>query len=365
MALVLTEEQTLLKDSASGFFAERSPISSLRDLRDSYDSQGYKSDLWQEMAEMGFTSLLLSEDEGGTGFGFVGAGIVAEEMAKTLAPSPFIASSIVATSLLKATKNAHLSDVASGQKIATLAVDETGHHSPYTPKTTSDSDGKVSGNKTFVPEGKAADFVIVTADRPGGFALYLVEKDATGFSAEQTIMADSRGWAKLSFDNTPATLLASGDAAKAILANALSKANIILSAELLGLSQAAFDMTVNYLKERKQFGQIIGTFQSLQHRAAHMFSEIETTRSIVLAALQAADSKDVDDQRLAIMASAAKARASKMAELVSNEAIQMHGGIGMTDEYDIGFFIKRARAVQNLYGGYHYHLDRFASLNGY
>ncbi|WND01716.1 acyl-CoA dehydrogenase family protein [Temperatibacter marinus] len=364
MALVYNEDQTLLKESAVGFFKERSPITAFRSLRDKRDETGYDSDLWSEMAEMGFTSLLLSEEEGGTGFGYVGAGIVAEAMATTLVSSPFTASCVLATEILKSTGSAILERVSSGEAIATVALDETGHYSPESVKTKAIADGdgyKLSGMKTFVPEGHTADHIIVLArtddDR---LSLYTVQKGAANLITDRTVMADSRNWAKLTFEGTPATLLSDDGLEKLI--PAIDKVNIVLAAELLGLTQAAFDMTTAYLKERKQFGKIIGTFQGLQHRSAHLFAEIEVTRSIILAALQAADASAPN---LSMLASAAKAKACKTAELATNEGIQMHGGIGMTDEYDIGFFIKRARAVSNLYGGQNYHTDRFATLSGY
>lgn len=364
MALIYNEDQQMLKDSAVGFFGDRSPVTAFRALRDSGSERGFEASLWQEMADMGFTSVLLSEEEGGAGFGYVGAGIVAESMATTLAASPFIASAIVGLDLLKAVDSPLVSAVADGSKIATLAIDESGHFNPSMTRTKAVEDGgqwQLKGMKTFVPEGSNADYILVTAaldvSRTG---LFLVEAGAANLITDRTAMADSRNWAKLSFEGTPATLLEAD--ASALIGGALDKANVVLSAELLGLSQAAFDMTVAYLKERKQFGKIIGTFQGLQHRAAHLFSEIEVTRSMVLSALQALDA---GAPNAAVMASAAKARACKTAELATNEAIQLHGGIGMTDEYDVGFYIKRARALQNLYGGYTYHCDRFAALSGY
>lgn len=366
MALVLNEDQKLLKESAVGFFAEKSPIAAFRGLRDKADPQGFETSLWGEMKDMGFTSLLLAEEDGGTGFGYVGAGIVVEAMATTLVPSPFISSSLVGVEILKTCKSEVLSSVASGEKMATLAVDETGHHNPTATKTnaTQSGDGWIlSGTKAFIPDGHVADYIIVLAKTGKGendFGLFLVTKGANGLTTNRTHMADCRNWARMSFETTPATLLS--DQGMTILRPVLDKANIILSAELLGLSCAAFDMTMGYLKERKQFGKIIGSFQSLQHRAAHLYAEIEVTRSAILHALQSADA---GDPALPVLASIAKARASKTAELATNEAIQMHGGIGMTDEYDVGFFIKRARTIQNLYGGESFHTDRFATLNGY
>ncbi len=372
MALILTEEQQLLKDSALGFFAEKSPIEALRTLRDTADETGFSTDLWQEMSEMGFTSLLISEEDGGSGFGYVGAGIVAESMARTLTASPFTSSCVIAASLLAATDQTSLLKVVGlGEKIVTFAIDEGAYHDPLATalKATENGDTwSLNGLKTFVADGHVADHIIVlarTSQKAGeseGLSLFLVDKSAAGMTVDRTIMADSRNWAKITFEGASATLIGEENKAMNIVGPVLDKACIILSAELLGVAQAAFDQTMAYIKERKQFGQIIGTYQGLQHRAAHLYSEIEVTRSAVLAALQAADA---DAPTLSVMASIAKARACKTAELATNEAIQMHGGMGMTDEFEVGFFIKRARAVQNQYGGYAYHNDRFAALSSY
>lgn len=371
MALVYNEDEQLLHESATGFFADKAPISAFRSLRDNDSEVGYSADLWNEMKDMGFTAITLAEEQGGSGFGYVGAGIVAETMAKTLVATPFFASSVIGLDLLKAVDSPLVEAVASGETIATLAIDETGHHAPdvISTKATSSGDGwLLSGMKTFVPDGHVADTLLVTADTGDQkVGLFLVDRGADKLIVDRTTLADNRNWAKITFEGTPATLLASD--AMPLLSACLDRANCILAAELLGLSQAAFDMTLAYLKERKQFGKIIGSFQALQHRAAHLFSEIEVTRSAVLAALQAidyaVDSGGTDPQELSILASVAKARASATARLATNESIQMHGGIGMTDEYDVGFFIKRARAIENLYGGYSYHCDRYARLKGY
>lgn len=378
MALVLNEEQQLLKESADGFFAEKAPVSAIRQLRDDKVDGGYDPALWQEMIEMGFSGLLVAEEQGGLGFGYVGAGIVAEAMGKNLSAAPFVASSVVAAELIGAAgsdaqKEALLPAIAAGEKVATLAIDEAGRHDPLKTslKAVKGDDGyTLSGMKTFVPEGATADSIIVVARTAGdagdkdGLSLFLIEKGAAGLITDETVMVDSRGWAKLTFEGVkvaPDALIGGEGGAYASLVHVLDRANVIVSAELLGIAQECLDRTVAYLQERKQFGVVIGTFQALQHRAADLYSEIEVTRSIVLKALQQADS----DADIGLFASAAKARAAKTAELATNEAIQMHGGVGMTDEFDFGLFIKRARILQTLYGGYSYHTDRFATLNGY
>lgn len=377
MALVLNEEQQLLKESAEGFFAEKAPVSALRQLRDDKSETGYNPALWQEMSEMGFAGLLADEDMGGTGFGYVGAGIVAEAMGTTLAASPFLSSSVTALSALSAFTGENAKSlagsVASGEMVATLAIDETSRHAPEKTslKAEKTANGYVlNGLKTFVPDGHVADKIIVlartseAAGNPNGLSVFVVDRGASGMIVDRTSMTDSRNWAKITFENVNVaadSLLGEEGAGWKALEPALDKARLVVAAELLGISQEAYRVTMEYLKERKQFDTIIGTFQALQHRAAYLYSEIEVTRSAILKGLQVAD----EGQNVAWFASLAKAKASKTAELATNEAIQMHGGIGMTDEYDIGFYMKRARVLQHLYGDFNYHSDRFAGLSGY
>ena len=378
MALILNEEQQLLRESAEGFFAGKAPVSQLRELRDNRSEIGFSTDLWAEMAEMGFAGLLIDEGSGGTDFGVTGAGIVAEAMGRTLSASPYLASAVIGASVFKvagsdAQKQEWLPQIASGEKIVTLAIDETAHHRPENTALKAVADGEgytLSGMKTFVCDGHVADAILVlarTSGKPGeskGLSLFLVEKGTSGLIADRTIMADSRNWAKLTFESVrvdAGALVGQRDGAFDVIEPALDHARIIIAAELLGIAQECLDRTVEYLRERKQFGVVIGSFQGLQHRASHLFSEIEATRSVVLKAMQVADAGgDVQ-----WFASLAKAKASKTAELATNEAIQMHGGIGMTDEFDIGFYIKRARILQSLFGDFNFHADRFAACSGY
>ncbi len=378
MALILNEEQQLLKESADGFFAEKAPVSQLRELRDNRSEDGFSTELWAEMAEMGFAGLLVDEDNGGTDFGVMGAGIVAEAMGRTLSASPYLASAVVSASVIKAAasdaqKTALLPAIAAGEKIVTLAIDESAHHRPENTglKATADGDGYVlSGLKTFVCDGHVADSYLVLARTSGavgdtdGLSVFLVDKGASGLIVDRTIMTDSRNWAKLTFEGVKVgadALVGPLNGAFEAVEPALDRARIIVAAELLGVAQECLDRTVEYLRERKQFGVVIGSFQGLQHRASHLFSEIEVTRSAVLKAMQMADAGG--DVRW--FASLAKAKACKTAELATNEAIQMHGGIGMTDEFEIGFFIKRARILQSLFGDFNFHADRFAACSSY
>jgi acyl-CoA dehydrogenase len=379
MALVLNEEQLMLKDAAAGFLSEKAPVAALRALRDSADETGYSPELWREMSEMGWAGIAIPEEFGGLDYGYTGLGIVLEEMGRNLSASPLQASILVCATAVarlgnQAQKETLLPALASGELTMALALQEGPHHAPHKTALQASTVGgthTLTGRKVFVQDAHVADKFIVVARTSGsagddsGLSLFLVDADREGVSTERVIMVDSRNGGNVNFDNVEVTaddLLGELDGAYGPLQRVLDIANVGLSAELLGLSIEAFERTLEYLKERKQFGELIGSFQGLQHRAAEMYSQLELARSIVIKALQAVDA---EADNLSTLASACKAKLCEVATLVSNEAIQMHGGIGMTDEYEIGFFIKRARVAQQTFGDYHYHLDRYAKLNDY
>ncbi len=379
MALVLNEEQHMLQDAASGFLAEHAPVSALRKLRDERDTTGYSQQLWQQMAAMCWAGIAIPESYGGSDYGYVGLGIVLQEMGKHLSVSPINASVLVSATLIQLAgnetqKNAWLPAVANGELLLSLALEERAHHAPEQTSLSAvqrDEDFVLNGEKLFVLDAHVADKFIVAARSGGvagdsnGISLFMVDSDAAGIKVERTSMVDSRNAGAVSFDKVVVSgeqLLGEKDRGYANLQQALDIANIGLSAELLGLSLQAFDLTVQYLKQREQFGTLIGTFQGLQHRAAQLFAELELCRSMVLNALQAIDEKR---DGLSVLASATKAKLCEVATLATNEAIQLHGGVGMTDDYDIGFYIKRARVAQQTFGDYNYHLDRYALLQGY
>ncbi|MBI1366168.1 MAG: acyl-CoA dehydrogenase [Alphaproteobacteria bacterium] len=379
MPLVLTEEQEMLRDAARGFLAEKAPVSALRKLRDTNDPTGFSKALWKEMAEMGWAGIIVDEKYGGSEFGFVGAGVLAEEMGRTLTASPFLSTSILAATALRkfgaeAQREEHLPKIAAGDLVMALAVDEKSKHGPAKIAMTAEKQGngfRLSGDKTFVADGHVADKVIVAARSAGspgekeGLTLFLVDAKAKGVSAERTMMIDSRNAARLKFENVEATgddVIGEVDGGYEALEGVLSAGRAGLAAEMSGSAQQAFEMTVSYLKERKQFGRPIGSFQALQHRAAHLYSEIELMKSAVLKALQ-----DLDDNfgMAPATCSLAKAKAGEVAKLASQEAVQMHGGIGMTDEFDIGFYMKRIRVAQEMFGDFAFHADRIAQMRGY
>lgn len=379
MALVLNEEQQMLKDAAAGFLAEKATVAHLRALRDSDDAQGFDSGIWAEMAQMGWAGIAIPEEFGGLGYGYTGLGLVLEQAGRNLSASPLESTVLVAATLIAQLGNAQqkealLPAIASGEQLVSLALQEGVHHAPQDVAASAVREGDdylINGRKLMVLDASAAQqFVVIarTGGQPGdeqGLSAFLVEALSPGLAIERRSMVDSRNVGALSLENvrvSAANLLGVEGEAGVGLGRALDIANIGLSALLLGLSVEAFERTVAYLKERKQFGRVIGSFQGLQHRAAELFAELELARSIVLRALHAIDD---GEENLTLFASAAKAKLCEVAQRVSNEAIQMHGGIGMTDEHEIGFFIKRARVVQHTFGDYNYHLDRFALLNGF
>ena len=379
MALVLNEEQQMLKESAQGFLAEFAPVAELRKQRDAGSETGYADNLWGQMVDMGWAAILVPEAYGGLEFGHVGMGQIVEQTGRTLTASPLFATGILGvTAINKAgseeQKTELLGAIAGGEITTALAVDETAHHAPAQISMAATKQGSgysLNGSKRFVADGGTADKLIVAARSSGeagdmkGISLFIVDRTAAGVEVERTATTDGRNYANINFNNVEvaesALLGEEGKGFRALSAT-LDAGNIFLAAELLGISQESFDRTLQYLKERKQFGVLIGSFQALQHRAADWWSQIELCKSVVLKALQAMDEGDI---RTPAMASIAKAKLSEVAELATNEAIQMHAGIGMTDEYEIGFFIKRARPAQTLFGDNSYHTDRFALLNGY
>jgi acyl-CoA dehydrogenase len=379
MALVLNEEQQMLKESAQGFLAEFAPVSELRAQRDAGSDKGYADTLWPQMVDMGWAAILIPEEYGGLSFGHVGMAQISEQAGRTLTASPLFATAILGVTAVvlagnEKQKTKLLGAIASGDLTLALAVDEKNHHAPMDIEMSAESKDTgylLNGVKYAVVDGSSADKFIVAARTSGkagdvhGITLFVVDSEAEGVSITRTHMVDGRNSAVVSFANVQveeSDVLGTLNQGFPCLSATLDAGNIHLAAELLGIAQESFDRTLQYLKERKQFGVLIGSFQALQHRTAHWWSEIELCKSAVLKALQ---SLDAGDEKATAMVSIAKAKLCEVAELSTNEAIQMHGGIGMTDEYEIGFFIKRARPAQTLFGNYSYHANRFALLKGF
>ncbi|MFA5969054.1 MAG: acyl-CoA dehydrogenase family protein [Sphingomonas sp.] len=375
MPLYLTEEQTMLRDAAKDFVAERSPISQMRALRDGNDPTGFSRDLWKQFAEMGFTGILIGEDQGGLGLGHVEAGVVLEEIGRNLSPSPFLSTAIAAVEALKGTQQGDrwFPGIIAGDTVAALAIDENAkHRESVAMKAERSGNGfRLSGAKQFVTHGHVADLLIVAARTAGspddtqGITLFAVDKGAKGLSVAAERLADASLAARMVFEGVEVdadAVIGEVDAGSDPLGRLLRAGRIGASAELLGVGGGAMDMTVSYLKERKQFGVRIGSFQALQHRAAHLYAEMEVARAAVLKAQQLLDvgSASADDA-----VSVAKAMTALATTLSVQEGVQMHGGIGMTDEYDIGFYMKRGRVLTEMFGDANFHADRLARAAGY
>ncbi|MEL7541907.1 MAG: acyl-CoA dehydrogenase family protein [Pseudomonadota bacterium] len=378
MAFILSEDQQMLRDTAMAFARDELPVTHLRGLRDG-GANGIDAETRTKLAELGFFGVLVPEEYDGVGLGMVAMGQIMEAQGRTIAATPLLQTAVLGASMLvlggsEAQKAEWLPKIASGDVTVALALDEGTHHAPLNIATEADRNGQgytLNGAKRFVSDGHHADMFIIVARTFGeagqahGISLFIVPKDATGLTVQALNTVDSHGAAHLHFEDVAVSednVIGAVDAGWEILEPALDRGRIAMAAEALGSAQAAFEMTLDYLQTRKQFGQLIGSFQSLQHRAAKMFTEIELTRSCVGAALTGIDESRNDTAELA---SLAKARASDLIHLVSNETVQFHGGIGMTDDHDSGLYMKRARVQEALLGGGSFHRDRYAKLNGF
>ena len=377
MHLVANQDQRLIRESAHRYFSKSSPVSAFRALREQRDPLGYSESTWRELVELGFPGLAIAEDDGGLGLGFFALGGALEEAGRTLCASPLLATSGLGASAIELAGTAEqrqelLPRICSQGLTLSLALDEAPHHAPDAIHTTArrTADGyRINGHKCFVIDGHVADKLIVVArrtdpvDSPSSLALFLVDRETKGLEAEALHMVDHRNLAHLHFHDVqvPASAeLPHADAS--VLEQILDRARACLAAEMMGSIDEVFERTLSYLRERTQFGVRIGSFQALKHRAARLYTEIELTRSSVAGALAAIDGGASDTPALCALA---KLRANELSRLAGNEAIQMHGGIGVTDELDIGLFVKRSRTSMQQFGDSRYLRDRFARLSGY
>ncbi len=378
MAMTLNEDQSMLRDSARDFMKSEAPVAHFRSLRDVENADGFSRDLWKKFAEMGFTGILIPETEGGLGMGHIEAGIVLEEIGRNLTPSPFLSTAIGAVEALKAAdramRNRWYPAILKGEAVISLAIDEGAKHRPEKIALKAERSGngfKLSGTKQFVVQGASADLLIVaarTAGAPGesdGLTLFALEKGAAGLSTEAVRLVDSAVAAHLTLDGVEVTadaVIGDVDGGWATLTKILDAGRVGAAAEMVGVGSGAMDMTIDYLKQRKQFGQLIGEFQALQHRAAHLYGEIEGARSIVLKAQNLLDEGHANAEQYV---AAAKAKAGIACNLAVREGVQMHGGMGMTDAFDIGLYMKRERGLNEFFGDTYFHADRVAKMNGY
>ena len=379
MPLYLNEDQQMLADTASEFMSEQGSIEKqLRHWRDKGCKDGFGHELWGQFAEMGFTGMMVDEDHGGLGMGHVEAGIVLEQIGRNLTPSPFLTSSVMAASALGAgsddLKGRWLPGLVEGKSVFAIAVDEGPKHNPQEIKTRAEKSGngfRLTGAKTFVIQGASADMLVVAARTSGddsddeGITLFAVPKDAANMKQDPVRLVDSSMASHVTFDGVELdgdAVIGEVDGGREVLNRMLNAGRAGAAAEGVGVAGGAFDRTTEYLKQRKQFGKLIGEFQALQHRAAHLYSELEIARAT---AIKAAQMLDEDADKADLMVSVAKAKVGKVARLAVQEGVQMHGGIGMTDEYDIGLYMKRDRALQEFLGDQYYHANRVAELSGY
>ena len=375
MPLYLNDDQTALQDTIRDFVADHAPVTHMRALRDSKDAAGFSRDLWKSFAEMGFTGILIDEAEGGLGLGHVEAGVVLEEIGRNLSPSPFLATAVAAVEALKGTAHAArwFPGILAGETVAALAIDEAAKHRDTIGLRAERSGNgfKLTGKKQFVTHGHVADLLIVAARTTGnaddaeGITLFAIPKGAANLTATPERLADASLAARLDFDGVELdadAVIGEVDHGRSPLDRLLRAGRTGAAAELLGVGGGAMDMTVGYLKERKQFGALIGSFQALQHRAAHLWCEIEVARAAVLKAQQVLDAgSEAADTAVSV----AKAMTAMATTLSVQEGVQMHGGIGMTDAYDIGFYMKRARVLAEMFGDANFHADKVARAAGY
>ncbi|MDP3677075.1 MAG: acyl-CoA dehydrogenase family protein [Novosphingobium sp.] len=384
MPLYHTDDQAMLAETVTGFIADEGAIKKqLRRWRDENCQDGFGHDLWRRFAEMGLTGMLVAEADGGLGMGHTEAGIVLEQIGRNLTPSPFLTTSVMATTALAGgsddVRGRWLPGIVAGQTVAAMAIDEGAKHRPERIACRAEKAGngfRLSGAKDFVVHGASADVLIVAArtsgadDDDAGITLFAVPKDASGVSHDNVRLVDSSMASHVKFDAVEldgGAVIGDVDGGRELLGRVLAAGRAGAAAEQAGVAGGAMDMTVDYLKQRKQFGKLIGEFQALQHRAAHLYSELEIARAAVIKAQQLLDANDEGaiSQRAQIMVSVAKAKAGKVAGLAVREGVQMHGGIGMTDEYDIGLYMKRDRALAEFMGDAFYHTQRVAELSGY
>jgi alkylation response protein AidB-like acyl-CoA dehydrogenase len=375
--MLLTDDQKMLQETAASFLAEEGGIAKqLRHWRDTGCTDGYGTALWKQFGELGLTGICIPESHGGLGLGATEAALVLEEIGRNLTPSPFLTTAVVGASAIAGTAHGErwFPQILSGEAVLAVAIDEGPRHAPEQNALEATRLGNgfvLNGSKQFVVHGNSADMVLTvarTAGSPGetdGLTIFAVPKDVAGLSVERLTLVDSSKAARLKFDDVQLdadAVIGEVDAGWQPLTRALNAGRAGAAAELVGVASAASAMTLAYLRQRKQFGKFIGEFQALQHRAAHLYSEIEIARAAVF---KAAELLDSGDENAELYVSVAKAKASDVANLAVREGIQMHGGIGMTDEHDIGLFMKREAVLGELFGDVWYHRDRVARLSGY
>lgn len=374
---LLTDDQKMLQDTAASFLAEEGSIAKqLRHWRSIGCKDGFGHGLWRQFGELGLTGICIPESHGGLGLGATEAALVLEEIGRNLTPSPFLSTSIASVRAIQGTAHADnwYPGVLSGDAVLALAVDEGPRHGPHEIALEAKREGNgfvLNGQKQFVIQGASADMILTAARTAGsagerdGITLFAVPRDTDGLEVDNVGLVDSSKAARLKFDNLQLdsdAVIGEVDRGWEPLSRALNAGRAGAAAEMVGVATGASELTLGYLRQRKQFGKLIGEFQALQHRAAHLYSEIEIARA---AAFKAAASIDSGDSGADLHVSVAKAKAADVANLAVREGVQMHGGIGMTDEHDIGLYMKREAVLGQMFGDVFYHREQVARLSGY
>lgn len=376
MSLRYSDEQRLLADSARDFLAARSPVSVQRRLRDDAVTMGFEPQLWREAVELGWSAIPFPEEFGGLDFGCKGLGPIFESLGRNLSATPLLSSVVLGGSLMHLAGNSAqqthwLQAVVGGEQRLALAVDERSRHAPkhIAFEAKPEGDGyRLHGEKFWVVDGLGADAYVLAArtdGQPGetqGISLFLVPADTPGLTVSALPLIDSRNSARLQLEHVllgSEALLGNVGEGWPALETALDRGRACLAAELLGMAEQLFDTTLEYLKTRVQFDTQIGTFQVLQHRAAQLYVDLALSRSALMAALATLDDATVDLTERARLVSLAKWKAGDTAIKVANEAVQMHGGIGVTDELDVGLYLKRVRVAQSCLGDRDFHCERY------
>jgi alkylation response protein AidB-like acyl-CoA dehydrogenase len=366
MSLLIDDDTKMLRESAARLFADAEPVKALRRQRAAQDVAGAGRGLWPDMVALGLPGMLLPADAGGAGLGMMASTQIAEVLGRNLGGGPFLSTVVMGAVALRDSGDAGLLDrLAAGSLLLGIAVDEAPRHRPgHISCQVQQKSGSLvlTGRKLDVIGGDAADCLIVSArDEDGLPGLFLVEAGAAGLKISASLGLDTRPVVSIDFDNAPAKPLYAPAASEKMLAQMLDAGRLHLAAEMLGLAQEAFDRTVEYMKVRVQFGRPIGTFQALQHRAALLFGALEISRSVVTKAAWSWDHAPAEAPRYVALA---KAKLSAVARHVTAEAVQLHGGIGVTDDFDLGFYLKRAQRAANQLGDYTFSLERYAQLRG-
>lgn len=373
VSLVYNEEQQQLDDSAREFLMARSPVSEQRRLRDQKVAEGFDVQIWQQMLEFGWGGIALPEAYGGLEFGFQGFAPIFEQIGRNLVASPLLTSVVLCGSLIvevgdEKQRAELLPTLIEGQQRLAFASQGQDRFRPEhldVAVTEDDAGFVLEGHDLWVPDANLVDSMLVAGRLPSGdTGLFLVPVDTQGVQIEPLSLLDSRNHAKVSLNKVqlPASARIGSGNAQPQLELALDRAAACVAAELLGAAAVMFEMTIEYLKTRTQFGILIGSFQALQHRAAWMLVDLELARSAVMAAFEVLNDDNCSVEMRQQLVSLAKWKVGEVAHKISREAVQMHGGIGVTDEYDLGFYLKRSRVAQVLFGDSDYHCERYGQV---